>query len=210
MPQVAGRIAVLICRTMTATSSALDIDTRLGWPEELRILLKDHPRETWSEHPNLGRLVRFWLDIHNGFRGYAAMLQDSAADFREGLVTPERFRSEFAPRLHVFLSHLEGHHQIEDFQFFPAFSVAEPRLLRGFEVLETDHETIHATMERLAETANGFMRTPATDNDKMRFAGDAFVDSGERLIKLLGRHLDDEEDLIVPLILDRTEAGLGL
>jgi hypothetical protein len=195
---------------MSQTPSALDLESRLGWPEELRILLREHPRETWSEHPNLGRLARFWLDIHNGFRGYAAMLKDSAGEFREGLVTPERFRAELAPRLQVFLSHLEGHHQIEDFQFFPAFSAAEPRLLKGFEVLETDHEAIHAAMDRLVETANGFMRAPATDSDRMRYAGDAFVDSGDRLIRMLGRHLDDEEDLIIPLILERTEPGLGL
>ena len=195
---------------MSTTASTLDIESRLGWPDELRVLLREHPRETWSTHPNLGHLARFWLDIHNGFRSYAAVLKDSAGEFREGLVTPERFRAEFAPRLQVFLSHLEGHHQIEDFQFFPAFGVAEPRLLKGFEVLETDHEAIHAAMDRLVETANGFMQAPAADSDRMRYAGDAFVDSGDRLIKMLGRHLDDEEDLIIPLILERSEPGLGL
>jgi len=30
------------------------------------------------------------------------------------------------------------------------------------------------------------------------------------LLRQLRRHLDDEEDLIIPLILDRTEAGLGV
>lgn len=188
----------------------LDLETRLGWPEELLVLLRQYPREVWPNHPNLGELAHFWLNIHAGFRAYAATLKDSAGDFREGLVTPERFRAEFAPRLRVFLSHLEGHHQIEDFQFFPRFGAAEPRLLRGFEVLETDHEAIHGAMERLVVNANAFMQAPSTDVDRMRYAGDDFVGSGERLIAMLGRHLDDEEDLIVPLILDRTEGGLGL
>lgn len=187
-----------------------DLETRLGWPDQLLVLLKQYPREVWPNHPNLGRLARFWLDIHKGFRDYAAMLQSSAGEFREGLVTPERFRAQFAPRLQVFLSHLEGHHQIEDFQFFPRFGAAEPRLLRGFEVLETDHEAIHGAMERLVLTANAFMQAPSTDTDRMRYAGDDFVGSAERLIAMLARHLDDEEDLIVPLILDRSEEGLGL
>jgi hypothetical protein len=189
---------------------ALDLTARPGWPDELQVLLRQHPRETWPGHVNLGRLCRFWLDIHNGFRGNAAMLKDSAGEFREGLVTPERFRAEFAPRLQVFLSHLNGHHQIEDFQFFPLFSAAEPRLVRGFEVLETDHEVIHAEMDRLVETANAFLRTPASERDGMRHAGDAFADSGDSLIRMLDRHLDDEEDLIVPLILERSEGALGL
>jgi hemerythrin-like domain-containing protein len=195
---------------MPETAPSLDINTRSGWPDQLQVLLKQYPRELWPSHDNLGPLARFWLDIHNGFRSYAALLQRSAGDFREGLVTAERFRAEFAPRLRVFLSHLEGHHQIEDFQFFPLFSAAEPRLVRGFEVLETDHEAIHAAMDRLAETANGFLQTAADDRDRMRFAGDAFIASGERLIRMLRRHLDDEEDLIIPLILERSEGGLGL
>ena len=195
---------------MPDTPALLDLMTRLGWPDELQVLLKQHPRETWPGHVNLGQLARFWLDIHNGFRRYATMLKESAGDFREQRVTPERFRAEFAPRLQVFLSHLEGHHQIEDFQFFPLFSAAEPRLVRGFEVLETDHEVIHAAMDRLVETANGFLQAPEGDSDKMRYAGDAFADSGDRLIRMLDRHLDDEEDLIVPLILDRSEGALGL
>lgn len=187
-----------------------DLETRLGWPEELEILLKQYPREVWPDHPNLGRLARFWLGIHDGFRGYAAMLTDSATEFREGRVSPERFRAEFAPRLQVFLSHLEGHHQIEDFQFFPLFGAAEPRLLRGFEVLENDHEAIHGAMEALVTSANAFMQAPAGERDRMLPAGDAFVGASERLIRMLGRHLDDEEDLIVPLILERSEGALGL
>jgi hypothetical protein len=205
------RPAALYIAAMTAQpTDVLDLAARLGWPEELKVLLKQYPRDVWPNHPNLGRLARFWLDIHNGFRGYAEMLTQSSGDFREGLITPERFRAEFAPRLQVFLSHLNGHHQIEDFQFFPLFSAAEPRLLRGFEVLEADHHVIHAEMDRLVETANGFLRTPSGDRDAMRHAGDAFADSGDRLIRMLDRHLGDEEDLIVPLILERSEEALGL
>ena len=189
---------------------ALDIETRAGWPAELRILLEQYPREVWQDHVNLGQLARFWLQIHDGFRGYAAILKDSGGEFREGLVEPDRFRSSFAPRLQEFLSHLNGHHQIEDFQFFPVFSAAEPRLIKGFEVLEKDHDTIHHAMESMVDTANSFLRTPAGDKDRMRSAGDNFADAGDRLIKMLGRHLDDEEDLIIPLILDRGESDLGL
>ncbi len=192
------------------TDAVLDISTRLGWPDDLQVLLKQYPREVWSTHPNLGYLARFWLDIHNGFRANAAILEGSAADFREGRVAPERFRAEFAPRLRTFLHHLEGHHQIEDFEFFPTFSVAEPRLVRGFEVLETDHASIHLEMDRLAAAGNAFVRADAASRNAMLFAGDAFVGASERLVHLLGRHLEDEEDLIVPIILDRSEAGLGL
>ena len=189
---------------------ALAIDTRTGWPRDLRVLLERYPREVWEGHANLGELARFWLAIHNGFRSFGETLKQTTGEFREGLMTPERFRAEHAPRLQTFLSHLNGHHQIEDYQFFPVFSAAEPRLAQGFEVLEGDHDVIHGAMDRMVETANGFLIAPVNDTDAMRYAGDAYADVSERLLKLLHRHLGDEEDLIVPLILDRGEEKLGI
>jgi hypothetical protein len=44
----------------------------------------------------------------------------------------------------------------------------------------------------------------------MRFAGEAYAEASNRLLAMLDRHLTDEEDLIVPLILERGEADLGL
>jgi hypothetical protein len=41
-------------------------------------------------------------------------------------------------------------------------------------------------------------------------ASDGFADVADGFLKILRQHLADEEDLIVPVILDRSEAGLGL
>jgi len=187
-----------------------DLETRAGWPDELKLFLDRFPRETWPPREKIGAVTKFWLDIHDGFRGFAGKLGAATGEFREGRVTPTHFRSWFAPRLEMFLSHLNGHHQIEDYQYFPIFVAAEGRLKRGFDVLENDHAVIHAAMDGLVETANGFLTVAADDADKLRFAGDAYAQASDRLMLLLGRHLDDEEDLIVPLILDRGEHDLGL
>ena len=188
----------------------LDLATRTGWPAELRGFLDRFPRGTWDGHVNLGGVARFWLNIHDGFRGFGGKLDAAAGEFREGQVTPEHFRAWFAPRLDMFLSHLNGHHHIEDHEYFPLFIAREPRLTRGFEVLERDHEAIHAAMDRMAETANGFLRAPVGDSDAMRFAADDYAEASGRLLVMLNRHLDDEEDLIVPIILARGETDLGL
>jgi len=190
--------------------ASLDLLSRTGWPGELTLLLRRYPRETWDDHANMGRMARFWLDIHGGFRRAGATLTASTGDFREGLVTPERFRAWYGPRLQTFLNHLNGHHQIEDFQMFPLFGAAEPQLVRGFDVVEADHGVIHAAMDRMADTANAFMQVDPGDRDKMRFAGDAYADAGDALMAMLARHLGDEEDLVIPLILDRGEERLGL
>jgi hypothetical protein len=44
----------------------------------------------------------------------------------------------------------------------------------------------------------------------LRRASDNYADASGALLKGLLRHLDDEEDLIVPLILDRGEEALGV
>jgi hypothetical protein len=44
----------------------------------------------------------------------------------------------------------------------------------------------------------------------MMRAADRYADTGQRLLRKLGRHLEDEEDLIIPLILDRGEGPLGI
>lgn len=188
----------------------LDLETRNGWPDELRLFLDRFPRASWPPRAEIGAVTKFWLDIHDGFRGFAGKLDVATAEFREGRVTPVHFRSWFAPRLDMFLSHLNGHHQIEDHQYFPLFAAAEARLKRGFDILENDHAVIHAAMDRLVETANGFLAVAADDKDGLRFAGDAYAGASGRLMDLLGRHLDDEEDLIVPIILARGERDLGL
>ena len=48
------------------------------------------------------------------------------------------------------------------------------------------------------------------DAAPLRAAGDAYAAANDALLRQLQRHLADEEDLIIPLILDRTEAGLGV
>lgn len=188
----------------------LDLDTRTGWPEELRVFLERYPREGWLSHRNFGERMQFWMGVHGGFRQLGTALGSATAGFREGEVTPDRFRQWFVPRLNYLLSHLHTHHQIEDFDYFPLLAEAEPRLARGFEVLEGDHEAIHRTIAALTDAANGFVVVDANDRDALLASGERYADASDRLIGQLMRHLDDEEDLVVPLVLDRGEEPLGI
>jgi Hemerythrin HHE cation binding domain len=172
------------------------------------MLIERYPREAWSGNGNLGAVAQFWLDRHAEFRALGAMLTAATDEFREAKLTPEEFRRFFAPRLQFFLHGLEGHHQIEDFQYFPIFRLAEPRLAKGFDVLEGDHEAIHADLLNVVDAATGLLRTLGDDRDTRRAATDAYADASGRLLKCLVRHLDDEEDLIVPVILDQGERKL--
>jgi len=193
-----------------ADIEALALARRSGWPENLRVLLAHFPREHWQAHANLGEMARFWLSRHAMFRELAGMIEAIEAQFREGTLAAAEFPRQFVPRLQFLLSQLGVHHQIEDLHYFPIFRAADARLARGFDVLEGDHHAIHADMAATADSANALLRALTGDADALRRCGDAYAQASGTLIKGLIRHLDDEEDLIVPLILDRGERALGV
>ena len=194
----------------TADHEALALARRSGWPEDLRVLVARFPREQWQGHANLGEMARFWLSRHAMFRELAATIQTVETQFREGALPPAEFPRHLVPRLQFLLSQLNVHHQIEDLHYFPIFRAAEARLARGFDVLEGDHHAIHEDMEQTAATANALLRALAGEPQALRQCGDDYAAASGGLLKGLIRHLDDEEDLIVPLILDRGEAALGV
>ena len=190
--------------------AALALEARSGWPAELRRLADRYPREIWQSHANLGAMARFWLQRHDMFRDLATTLTDATAAFGAGDLSATDFRAYFPPRLQFFLQQLNAHHQIEDLYYFPVFQAAETTLAQGFDVLEADHETIHQSIDATVTAANAFLRTAVNDADALCGAGDAYAATSGRLIRQLHAHLGDEEDLIVPLILDRGEAVLGV
>jgi iron-sulfur cluster repair protein YtfE (RIC family) len=195
----------------TADTETLALVRRSGWPDDLRVLLARFPREQWQEgHANLGEMARFWLSRHAMFRELATMIEAIEAQFRKGALSAAEFPRQLVPRLQFMLSQLEVHHQIEDLRYFPIFRAADARLARGFDVLEGDHHAIHADMAQTAETANALLQALASKTDALTRCGDAYAQSSGALLKGLIRHLDDEEDLIVPLILDRGEQALGV
>jgi iron-sulfur cluster repair protein YtfE (RIC family) len=191
-------------------TETLALARRSGWPADLCVLLQRYPRERWSGHANLGEMARFWLSRHAMFRELAAMIEAITGDFRAGKLPAPEFPARLVPRLQFLLSQLDVHHQIEDLHYFPIFRAADARLARGFDVLEEDHHAIHADMAATATTANELLRALSGDAGTLARRSDAYAAASGALIKGLIRHLDDEEDLIVPLILDRGEAALGV
>ena len=185
------------------------LETREGLPDDLRFLADQYPRGEWQAHSNIHGMAGFWLQRHDMFREMGVLLTGGIADYREGRKDAREFAAFFAPRLNRFLGNLDGHHNVEDHHYFPVFAKAEPRLRRGFDILDGDHHLIHDALERNAETANAFLRALQESEDRQRFAADAYADENSRLIAMLKRHLDDEEDLIIPLILDRGDRDLG-
>ncbi len=177
----------------------LSLTDRTALPDALRVLLEAYPRARWEEHDNFGMLIRFWLDRHLMFRRLIDALRTDTQARLDTQLDPTSYRQ----RLHRFggllVGELQGHHQIEDFHYFPRLSRIEPGLQRGFDLLDSDH---HALDEELA----GF--TAAANAALSDGEAGPFLVQLDRLSGLLHRHLVDEEDLIVPVLLKHGEHKL--
>ena len=188
----------------------LALDVRTALPEDYAFLLMTHPRPTWEGHPNNGQWCQFWLARHKMFRDFGAGLTDACEKLANGEVDPKGFHDWFMPRASFFLGELDTHHKIEEYHYFPLLAQADPRMGQGVELLEGDHESIHALLAGAYDTIvaldKAITEKPAETPEMVpRMRDDlAALDKG------LQHHLDDEEDLIVPLILERSEAGLGM
>ncbi|MCF3933656.1 hemerythrin domain-containing protein [Acuticoccus sp. M5D2P5] len=186
-----------------------DLFKRRSLPDEIAVMRAAHPRPTWATHDNLGAMAAFWLERHAMFRELGAAVAKGTLDFREGRIAADPYFRWFAPRINMFLNELHGHHAIEDQHYFPVFQAADARLAKGFEILDADHHVIDGLIHEIAANGQGLQKALYGGGDAAR-AGDTLAGVLDRALVGLVRHLDDEEDIVIPLILERTEAKLGV
>ena len=189
-------------------SSALGV--RPGLPEELRFLLGDYPRLIWGDHPNFGPTTKFYLDRHAMFREAMTVMTRLTDEALDDALAPGRWGRDFGRIAGFFLQQLHGHHQIEDMHYFPALLRLEPRLQRGFDILDRDHHVIHDALDRFHGGATGALNALAAAPADPKKPLSQVREELARMDRLLDRHLFDEEEIVIPIMLDRGEAELGL
>jgi hemerythrin-like domain-containing protein len=176
----------------------LALSTRTGLPDALRVLLDRYPREAWEAHPNFSELTRFWLERHLMFRRLQSMLLDLTETGLDRRDDPRATAAQLGRLASMFLNELHGHHSIEDMHYFPMLSRLEPRLEQGFALLDTDHHALDPLLHALADRTNAVLRTaPQSGREMGRLHDDLAAFS-----TFLDRHLTDEEEIVVPVILE--------
>lgn len=154
------------------------------------------PRDRWA---SLHETAAFWLQMHDGFRRQQAEMAAAVADWRMQGDT-RAFHARLIPVLQSYLQHLDGHHRIESRHYFPQFRRVEPRIQGGLDLLDRDHDAVHHDLEAMLNAGRAFhgeMRagTPDPSTSANRLA-DAVVSAAAPML----RHLEDEEDIVIPLI----------
>ncbi len=191
------------------TPPDLLLPARTGLPADIAYLRATWPAPTWHGHGNFGELAAFWLQVHASLREQGEALAQVMAAFRERRTDPQSFQRLFVPRLNHFLQHLNGHHQIEDAAYFPKFRALDPRMVAGFDLLGSDHVIIHEALTGSIDTARRLLAALPGDDDARRRATNDHAAAADRLRALLDRHLADEEELVIPAMLEHGERSVG-
>ncbi len=183
------------------------ISQRQALPSDMGLLLSDYPREAWPDHPNFAASIRNWMGAHSMFRQLGEVNRTETEAYLDG----NRAADDFAGRLSVYgnllVRNLHGHHGWEDRAFFPELAAADPRFEHGLEMLEGDHEALDDVLERFTQTGNRVVKLIQLDEAQARDEAGRLHDLTGEIEGFLARHLADEEDLVVPIILHHKLRG---
>lgn len=185
-----------------------DLKKRKRLPDALRLLVDEFPRDTWRDHSNFTDLTEFWLSRHVMFREVLDRLQMDAAAALDGMDDFLGYKRRVHRFAGLLINELMTHHKVEDAHFFPVLSRQDTRLARGFDILDSDHHALDDGLHDLTEHANAVLQ----NMDGSVELHDAIGQLKTRLDAfepLLNRHLLDEEELVVPVILKYAPEQLG-
>lgn len=176
-------------------------------PDAMRVLLQDYPRDTWKAHPGFHEKTQHWLGAHQMFRRLGELVQRETESYLDKDISDEVFASRLSYYGDALVRNLHGHHGWEDHSYFPELSAADPRFDAGLEILERDHEELDVVLERFTRVANRSIQLIHLDPSAVHSEVGALHVEAKAINTFLKRHLSDEEDLAVPIILHHRLRG---
>ncbi|MBE0414555.1 hemerythrin domain-containing protein [Yoonia sp.] len=179
---------------------SLDLATRVALPDTLRVLVAEFPRDAWQENKNFSGLIAFWLQKHMAFRNLLERMNADAEQALDRNADPLHYKRALARFGGMLINELHGHHQIEDAHYFPVMATLDQKVAAGFDLLDQDHHALDGILDGLAKGANAVLQDP-TGKDVFRDKVAAFRTQLQDFEPMLNRHLIDEEELVVPVLL---------
>ncbi|MGI9391529.1 MAG: hemerythrin domain-containing protein [Boseongicola sp.] len=183
------------------------LESRKRFPDALRVLLEEYPRDAWEAHDNFSALIRFWLERHLMFRRLLEALESETLRSLDGNMEARLYGSRLSRYGSLFVGELHSHHTVEDTHYFPQLKQLEAKLETGFEILDRDHHAIDGHLETFTEEANAVLLAVRDKGDWKTATGELRTGL-QRLTRFLDRHLTDEEELVVPVLLKHTPKGM--
>ncbi|WP_229836734.1 hemerythrin domain-containing protein [Aliiroseovarius zhejiangensis] len=176
-------------------------------PEDMRLLLRDYPREAWPDHPNFAASIHNWMGAHVMFGQLAELIRLNTEAYLEKQIDPDDHARRLSHYGNLLVRNLHGHHHWEDRRFFPELSAADGRFDSGLQTLESDHLVLDDLLDRFTRQANRVVTLAQMDEPQAREEANRVHEMTTVLEGFLTRHLTDEEDLVVPILLHHKMRG---
>lgn len=180
--------------------TSLALKDREGLPDALRVLVKEYPRDAWEADPGFDEMTRFWLERHLMFRRLLAEVTQGNQAMLDGNLDPQAYAGTLSRYGGMVVQGLHEHHTIEDQYYFPKLSQKDSRIQAGFDILDRDHHALEAQLQDFTAKANSALQSMQGKADITKDVG-ALHTVTDTLSGLLNRHLIDEEELVVPIVL---------
>lgn len=180
-------------------------------PPEYQTLLRDYPRDAWPDHPHFARSIQNWLGAHRMFEQLSALIEGKTELYLTRQIDPQAYARDLAYYGDLLLRNLHGHHTWEDRSYFPELKSAlkdgQHRLESGLDMLERDHDALDETLHQFQRAANRTVQLAQLDAAQMPTEAAAVDENAKALSALLERHLSDEEEIVVPILLHHKMRG---
>jgi hemerythrin-like domain-containing protein len=170
-------------------------------PEETRILLQEYPRDLWEAHPGFREKTRHWLGAHHMFRRLGQLVRTETEQYLDKARAPEDYASRLSYFGDALVRNLHGHHSWEDHSYFPELSAADPRFDAGLKILEMDHDALDGVLDAFTSSVNRTIKLIHLAQEQAREEAGSLHRLTVGIEAFLTRHLNDEEELAVPIIL---------
>ena len=176
-------------------------------PPDMQRLLRDYPRDAWPDHPNFAASIRNWMGAHQMFRQLTALTRTETEAYLDKSRAPDDYAARLSHYGNLLVRNLHGHHGWEDHSFFPELSRADNRFDAGLDTLENDHLMLDDVLDRFTRQSNRVVKLIQLDEAQARSEAGAVHDLATGIEAFLERHLTDEEDLVVPILLHHKLRG---
>ena len=176
-------------------------------PDDMRTLFNAYPREAWDQHPNFKEATRNWLGAHQMFRRLSKVVRQDAEQFLDSRRDPQDYAARLAYLGNALVGNLHGHHGWEDHSYFPELSAADPRFDAGLEILEQDHQVLDQILHDFTDAANETIQLIGAQDKVAHDRAGQVHEQAQAIEQLLSRHLVDEEELAVPIIIHHKLRG---
>lgn len=176
-------------------------------PTQMHSLLRAYPRDTWDAHSGFHEKTKHWLGAHRMFRQLSASVRKDTESFLNGDQDADVYAGRLSYRGGALVGNLHGHHGWEDHVYFPELSLADPRFDAGLEILEKDHVALDTVLDSFTQTANRTIKLVQLDPKSAHDEAGKLHGIAQTIEAFLDRHLSDEEELAVPIILHHRLRG---